>query len=68
LISKAGFAVELTARVGAKELWDEQMFEFGASHKQNWTSIKRFGRVRFTVPQMPKTLPDPPGAKSAPVV
>ena len=21
------------------------MFEFGASHKQNWTSIKRFGSV-----------------------
>jgi len=27
------------------------MFEFGASHKRNWTSIKRFGSVEFSVPE-----------------
>jgi hypothetical protein len=26
-------------RVGAEELWDEQMFEFGASHKP----VQRYG-------------------------
>jgi hypothetical protein len=37
LISKAGVR---SVRVGAEELWDEQMFEFGASHKQGGRSIK----------------------------
>jgi hypothetical protein len=33
------------------------MFEFGASHKQNWISIKRFAWAHFMVHQMPKTCP-----------
>jgi hypothetical protein len=28
------------------------MFEFSASHKQNWISIKGLGCVHFMVPQM----------------
>jgi hypothetical protein len=41
-------------RVGAEELWDEQMFEFGASHKP----VRRYGvRINIRVGQQ---FPGPP--------
>ena len=44
-------------RAGAKELWDEQMFEFDASHKLNWISVRGFGCVQFMVPEKPEASP-----------
>jgi hypothetical protein len=47
--------VELVVRAEAKQLCDEKIFEFGASHEAKNISLKRFGSIQFMVPRMHKT-------------
>ena len=51
-------------RAGAKELCDEQMFEFGASHKQNWISISGSDEPTSWFLRCPNPDLDLPGTKS----